>query len=113
MASVNMRFAEVTKSSTPEVLKRLLGAEYLVPVVLDSTAFTSGVCAAGTAIDKDGKVAKTDGTTGLSNAVGILLNDVYVENPNGSLVKAFAVINSANTTATAADKTALPLLMFE
>ena len=106
-----MKYAINSALGTPEVLKRKLGAEYIVPVTLHASAFTSGKCAAGTAIDEDGKVAET--TEGVSNAVGILINDVYDDNPNGSLIKAFAVINSSNSTATSADKTALPLLVFE
>lgn len=103
MASVNMRFAEVTKSSTPEVLKRMLGAEYLKPIVLDSTAFTNGVCAAGTAVTEDGTLSAGDG----SDVYGILLNDVYSDNPNGSAIVASAVINGSNSTATSDDRTAL------
>lgn len=57
--------------------------------------------------------AGTSAVDGTSNAVGILLNDVYEENPNGSLIKAFAVINSANSSATASDKAKLSLLCFE
>ena len=45
-----MKFTETSVSATPEVLKRMLGAEYLKPIVLDNTAFTNGVCAAGTAV---------------------------------------------------------------
>ena len=98
-------------TTTPEILKRKLGAEYLVPVTI--TDFTNGVCKAGSPINEDGEVANSE------EAVGILLYDVYEENPNGSLIKAFAVINTANAEANAdltiddAVKTALPMVIFE
>ena len=98
-------------NSTPEILKRKLGGELLVPVTV--TEFANGVCKAGTPLDAAGAVAN-DGT-----AVGILLYDVYEENPNGSLVKAFAVINLANAEANSgltidtAVKTALANVVFE
>lgn len=53
-------------------------------ITLDTTAFTDGVCKAGTPIDKDGKKAATTSTT--SNAIGILLADVYEERPQGTIV---------------------------
>lgn len=97
--------------TTPEILKRKLGAEYLVPVTI--TDFDNGVCKAGSPIGADGTVQNG------ANAVGILLYDVYEQNPNGSLVKAFAVINTANAEANTgltiedAVKTALPMVIFE
>ena len=97
--------------TTPEILKRKLGAEYLVPVTI--TAFDNGVCKAGSPIGADGTVQNG------ASAVGILLYDGYEENPNGSLVKAFAVINTANAEANtgltidSAVKTALPMVIFE
>lgn len=98
-------------TTTPEILKRKLGAEYLVPVTI--TKFTDGVCKAGSPIGADGAVANS------ASAVGILLYDVYEENPNGSLIKGFAVVNTANAEANAgltiddAVKTALPMVIFE
>lgn len=97
--------------TTPEILKRKLGAEYLVPVTI--TDFDNGVCKAGSPIGADGTVQNG------ASAVGILLYDVYEQNPNGSLVKAFAVINTANAEANtgltidSAVKTALPMVIFE
>ena len=97
--------------TTPEILKRKLGAEYLVPVTI--TDFDNGVCKAGSPIRADGTVKNS------ADAVGILLYDVYEQNPNGSLVKAFAVINTANAEANTgltidgAVKTALPMVIFE
>ena len=98
-------------TTTPEILKRKLGAEYLVPVTI--TDFTDGVCKAGSPIGADGAVANS------ADAVGILLYDVYEQNPNGSLIKGEAVINLANAEAnsglTIAEevKTALATVHFE
>ena len=56
-------------TTTPEILKRKLGAEYLVPVTV--TEFANGVCKAGSPIGADGSIQNGAG------AIGILLNDVY------------------------------------
>ena len=106
-----MKHSETSVSATPEVLKRMLGAEYLKPITLDNTAFTNGKCAAGTAIADDGKLSTGDG----SDVYGILLNDVFSDNPNGSVIVASAVINSSNSTATSDDRTALAakVVLFE
>lgn len=71
------------------VLKRLLGGELLEPITIAAASFTNGVCKAGTPLAADGTIANS------GSAVGILLQDTYAENPNGSLVKAFAVIDKA------------------
>lgn len=98
-------------NSTPEILKRKLGGELLVPVTI--TEFEDGVCKAGSPIDEDGAVANS------ADAIGILLYDVYEENPNGSIVKAYATINLANAEANSgltiddAVKTALANVTFE
>ena len=116
----NSNAVEMTK----EILKRKLGAEYMVPVTIASTEFAyTDVIKAGTPIAADGTVAEdtvVDEYTSVSNAVGILLNDVYVTNPNGSLIKAFAVVNKDNcpkpddtSVITDAVKAALPLIVFE
>lgn len=108
-----MKFKEKSVTTQLEILKRRLGGELFVPITLDSTAFTDGVCKAGNPIAKDGKV---DNTT---SPIGILLYDVYEENPNGTIIKAFAVVNEANANANASItlaeevKTALPLIVFE
>lgn len=109
-----MKFAETSFSNAPEILKRKLGGELIVPVTItDSTLASAGVVKAGSPINADGAIANT------ADAVGILLNDVYAENPNGSLIKAFATVNLANANAnsglTIADavKTALPNIVFE
>lgn len=106
-----MKFTETSVFGTPEVLKRMLGAEYLKPITLNNSAFTNGKCAAGTAIAVDGKLSTGDG----SDVYGILLNDVYSDNPNGSVIVASAVINGANSTATSDDRTALAakVVLFE
>ena len=118
-----MNYSSNTVGETKEILKRKLGGEYLVPVTIAASEFAyTAVIKAGTPIDKDGKVAEDTEYGGVttSNAVGILLNDVYVDNPNGSLIKAFAVVNTANcpvvsTVSVITDyvKAALPLIKFE
>lgn len=84
-----MKYAETNVGMTPEILKRKLGGELFAPITVASGAFTNGVCKAGTPLGADGAVANT------ADAVGILLNDVTNDNPNGSLIKAFATINTA------------------
>ena len=104
-----MRFSNVSVLGTPEVLKRKLGGEYLKEIAIDSTAFTNGKLAAGSAVAADGKKSTGDG----SDVYGITLNDCYEENPNVSVIVAFAVINGSNTTATSSDRSALSNLYFE
>lgn len=119
-----MNFTSSAVEMTSEILKRKLGGEYLVPVTIAATEFAyTEVIKAGTPIAADGTVAKdtvVDEYTSTSNAVGILLNDVLVSNPNGSLIKAFAAVNVANcpkvdnvSVITDAVKAALPLIAFE
>ena len=74
-------------NQTPEILNRLLGGELYVPVTIATASFTDGVCKAGTPIDANGAISND------ANVKGILLYDVYEENPNGSLVVAYATIN--------------------
>lgn len=60
-----MRFSSTSYASTPEILKRQKGAEFARPITIDDSAFTNGLCKAGTPIDADGKVfAVTGGTKG-------------------------------------------------
>lgn len=94
-----MKFNNSKIEITGEILKRKLGGELFAPVVLASTMFSeSNVVKAGTPINASGVTATTtsaSGSTPASNdAIGILLNDVYDVNPNGSLIKAFATINA-------------------
>ena len=109
-----MNFDTKSVVSTPEILKRKLGGELFVPVTIASSEFASkDVVKAGSPIGADGTI-KNDG-----DAVGILLNDVAKENPNGSLIKAFATINTANAEQNSglviagAVKSALPNIIFE
>lgn len=108
-----MKFTKTEVSANVEILKRKLGGEALVPVTIHSSALSDGVCKAGTPIDKDGKVANT------ASVKGILLYDVYEENPNGSLVVGFATINEkvakehSGVTLDDAVKTTLSRVIFE
>lgn len=112
-----MKFSTQTVSMNPPILKRKLGGELFKPVTLASTAFSNGVCKAGTPINASGAKAITSG--GSNNAVGILLNDVTDDNPNGSLIKAFATVNVAQAEAhsgvsyDAPLKSALNLIVFD
>lgn len=108
-----MKFASNAVNMQPEILKVKTGGEYTKAVTLDFTGVTGGVVKAGSPISAAGVVANT------ANAVGILYTDVYEDNPNGTIIKAFAVVNEANCNAnsglTLADevKAALPLIVFE
>lgn len=108
-----MEFKEYKVTMQPEILHRHLGGELVAPITLDDSAFTDGVCKAGYPISAAGK-AVNDGT-----AVGILLTDVRKERPVGTIVKAFACINTTNANANAgitiadAVKTALPNIVFD
>ena len=108
-----MKFTETNVTTQLEILKRHLEGELLVPIKLDDTAFTNGVCKAGNPIAADGTV---DNATA---PIGILLNDVTKDNTNGTIIKAYACVNEKNANANAkitlseATKTALSLLVFE
>lgn len=84
-------------ASTPEIFKRHKGGEFAKPITIDADAFSNGVVKAGTPINKDGEIATTtegeSGAPDTNDAVGILVDDVYAENPNGAIVFADAVIN--------------------
>lgn len=59
----------------------LFNSEYVGrALTLDTTAFTEGVCKAGTPIAQDGTIAND------ATAVGILLNDVQEERPQATVV---------------------------
>lgn len=88
-----MKYSTKSANSQLEILKRKTGAELIVPVTIHTSAFSGGVCKAGTPIDKDGKVANT------ASVKGILLNDVYEDDPNGALIVAYASVNKANAKA--------------
>ena len=109
-----MKFSSSNVSMTPEILKRKLGGEYLAEITIaDSEFVAKEVVKAGSPIGADGTIQND------ADAVGILLYDVYKENPNGSLVKGFAVINEKNANANAGltiattVKSALKNVMFE
>lgn len=119
-----MKFKKTSVTSQKEILKRKLGGELFEEITLDASAFTDGVCKAGSPIAADGKFVNgrttSDGvSTNDAAPVGILLTDVYDDNPNGTIVKAFACVNTANANANAgitiadAVKTALSLIVFE
>ena len=108
-----MKFAEKSVKTQKEIWKRKLGGELFGPITLNETAFTNGVCKAGNPIAANGTVDN------VSSPIGILLTDVYEDNPNGTIVKAFACVNEANANANVgitiakAVKTALPLIVLE
>lgn len=108
-----MKFKESNVTSSPEIRKRLLDGELTVPVTVAAASFTNGVCKAGTPLTRAG--AKETG----ADAEGILLSDVYEDNPNGALVVAFATINTAvasahsGVTYSADLKAALPNINFD
>lgn len=107
-----MKFTSTSVASTPEIFKRKTEGDYTRPITLDLTAVTDGVVKAGSPISAAGVVANT------ADAVGILINDVYAENPNG-VICYHGILNLANCesnsglTIAAAAKTALPLVVFE
>lgn len=104
-----MKYSERTFGVAPEVLKRKLGGELFDELEIDSTAFTNGKLAAGSAVTADGTKSAGDG----SDVYGVTLNDCYDDSPNVAVVRAFATINTANTTVSADDRAALSLLVFE
>lgn len=109
-----MKYSSNSIVSTPEILKRKLGGELIVPITCQTTSSgASTLIKAGSPLDSAGKIAND------ATAIGILLNDVEItENPNGALVKAFATINeknakdNSNITLSSATKGALSNLVF-
>lgn len=108
-----MKFKSTEVNMQPEILKVKTGAEYTAVITLDFTGVESGVIKAGQPISNAGKPVN-DGT-----AVGILYTDATSDNPNGTIIKAFAVVNETNCNTNAGItiatevKTALPLIVFE
>lgn len=108
-----MKFKSNAVNMQPEILKRKLGGELFSEITLDFSGVTGGVVKAGSPISAAGVVANT------ADAVGILYTDVSEDNPNGTIIKAFACVNEANCNAnsglTLADeaKSALSLIVFE
>lgn len=119
-----MKFTHSNVELTGEILKRKLGGELFAPITLASTMFSDkSVVKAGTPINASGVTATTTSASGSdpasNDAIGILLNDVYDTNPNGSLIKAFATINAtyaqshASVSYDAPLKAALSNIVFE
>ena len=71
---------EYTSQAVGGDVQILYNSEYVGDALtLDTTAFTDGICKAGTPIAEDGTIAT-------SVAFGILLHDVYVDRPQGTAV---------------------------
>lgn len=100
MARGDMNVTTQKVGAQVEILNRLPFEG--VPMTIDFTSVTDTdadtgekIVKAGTPIDKDGKPQKTTPFTG---AVGILLHDVYVSRPQGTILKK-AYINHKRVTA--------------
>lgn len=78
MARASMGYTRTVVGMSPEIL---YNSEYVGDAItLDTTAFTAGVCKAGSPITKNGTVSNT------SSAIGLLLYDVYEDRPQGTVV---------------------------
>lgn len=80
-----------TRTAVGGDVEILYNSEYVGDALtLDTTAFTSGVCLAGTPIALTGKIAVTTPATeedpASSDVYGILLHDVYSERPIATVV---------------------------
>lgn len=112
-----MKFENKTVTSTPEILKRKTGGELFIPMAISALTGSVVEVKAGNLINADGEIATT--TSGESDAIGILINDVTVDDPNGSILRAFGTVNVANAeansghTITDAEKAALPNIIFD
>lgn len=108
-----MKYVSNEVNMQPEILKRKLGGELFSEITLDFSGVSGGVVKAGSPISAAGVVANT------ADAVGILYTDVSKDNPNGTIVKAFACVNEANCNANSGltlaseAKNALSLIVFE
>ena len=75
-----------TKNSVGDKPEILLIADYkALPITLDTSSFTSGVCKAGTPIASDGTIF-TASTASTATGWGILLWDVPSDRPQGTCV---------------------------
>lgn len=92
-----------------------------MPLKIDFTEVEEGVVKAGTPISADGKKAKTTSSgepaVSSSNAVGILLQDVYKDDPNGAVVihgfiDTTKAKNHSDVTVDEETKAALPMIRF-
>lgn len=78
MALANMAVKHSNVSPDPEIL---YNARYTgKAITLDEDAFSGGVCKAGTPIGESGEIANS------GEAKGVLLHDVYIERPQGTIV---------------------------
>lgn len=106
----NMEFEKVTYSGDVNILKRAPFEG--IAITLDFANVATGVVKAGSPISAAGVVANN------SNAIGILLHDVDVARPQGTILKK-AYINTAvaqahsGVTIDSAVKAALPMIVFE
>lgn len=110
MATQEMKVSASTVADEVQILKRP-GFE-AIPITLNSSAFTNGVCKAGAPIGAGG-VIKND-----KNCIGILKEDVYEDRPQGTILKKAYVRNDVITShygTAIADtaKAALPMIVFE
>lgn len=78
MAKAPMGYTHAATTADVEILYN--SAYVARALTLDDTAFSEGVCPAGTPVDKDGKIANS------ASAVGILLKDVYIHRPQATAV---------------------------
>lgn len=107
-----MEVTSKSYNSTAQIFKRKTDGDYPKPITLDFSSVTEDVVKAGSPVSEAGVVAN-DGT-----AVGILIHDVYKENPNGTICY-HGILNlkncETNSGLTIADevKAALPLVVFE
>lgn len=119
MAKAPMETTGQTVSSGVEILyKSHYEGE---AITLDTTAFTNGICKAGTPMARDGKKGATtagqSGAADTTTAFGILLSDVYEDRPQGTVVY-MGTINEAvakdhsGVTIDATMKAAMPRITF-
>lgn len=108
-----MKFKTTEVNMQLEILKRKLGGELFEEITLDFTGVEGDMVKAGTPISAAGVAANT------ADAIGILYTDVSRDNPNGTIIRAFACVNEANCNANSGlvlaeeAKTALSLIVFE
>lgn len=106
----NMEYEKITLNGDVQILKRPPFEG--IPITLDFSEVSGGVVKAGTPISAAGVAANT------ASAIGILLHDVTVDRPQGTVLKK-AYINTAvaqahsGVTIASAVKTALPMIVFE
>lgn len=112
MAIQGMGYTHTTVADEVNILKR---ADFeAIPKTLDSTAFTDGVCKAGTPITAAGTIDNGES----SLAIGILKDDVLITRPQGSLlVKAYLdsakAASHSGLTIDASVKSKLPMIIWE